>query len=78
MNICILGSGRGSNCQAILQAFQDQKEQNCKISAVFSDNEDARILNIANSHGIDAKYLPMQHHHHYGHIYRLFFYKYRL
>lgn len=58
MNICILGSGRGSNCQAILQSFQDQKEKNSKISAVFSDNEDARILNIAFSHGIDAKYLP--------------------
>lgn len=57
MNICILGSGKGSNCQAILQVLQDQKEKNCKVSAVFSDNEHAGILNIANSHGIDAKYL---------------------
>ena len=57
MNICILGSGKGSNCQAILESLQGLKEQNCVVSAVFSDNEDAGILKVADSHGIEARYI---------------------
>ena len=43
LNIAILGSGNGSNCQAIIDATNDGK-LNANVSCIISDVKDARIL----------------------------------
>ena len=42
LNIAILGSGNGSNCQAIIDAINDSK-LNANISCIISDVKDAYI-----------------------------------
>ncbi len=46
IKIGILGSGRGSNCRAILQSIRDGK-LNAKATVVISDVLDSPILEIA-------------------------------
>ncbi len=51
MRIGIIGSGSGSNMQAILDAIEDGS-LDAEISLVLSDNPDAFILDRAKQHGI--------------------------
>jgi phosphoribosylglycinamide formyltransferase-1 len=53
MRIGILGSGSGSNMQAILDAIGDGS-LDAGIALVLSDNPDAFILERANQHGISS------------------------
>lgn len=51
VRIGILGSGKGSNCQAILSAIQS-KQLNAEIALIASDQPSAGILDIARSANI--------------------------
>jgi phosphoribosylglycinamide formyltransferase-1 len=53
MILGILGSGSGSNMQAILDAIADGS-LDARIALVLSDNPDAYILERARSHGIES------------------------
>jgi phosphoribosylglycinamide formyltransferase 1 len=60
VNIGILGSGKGSNCRAILQNIRDGK-LNANATVVISDVLDAPILEIAREFGVANAYLPPGH-----------------
>jgi phosphoribosylglycinamide formyltransferase 1 len=60
IKIGILGSGRGSNCRAILQSIRDGK-LNAKATVVISDVLDAPILEIACEFRVANAYLPPGH-----------------
>ena len=55
MDIVILGSGRGSNANAILKAWKDGQLGKAQVKAVISDVPDAPILNIAKSYKVSAR-----------------------
>ena len=55
--IGILGSGKGSNCRAILEAIRDQKLP-AEARLVISDVFGAPILDIAREFGVPNAYLP--------------------
>ena len=57
MKVCVLGSGRGSNCQAILQASINKQLGLAQIVGVFSDVKEAGILQVAQSYGIENQFL---------------------
>ncbi len=53
----ILGSGKGSNCRAILEQISSGKlAAECRM--VVSDFEDAGILAIAREFGVPAVFFP--------------------
>ena len=56
LSIAILGSGKGSNCQSILDAIS-RGELAAEVVCVLSDVPDAFILERAASHGIPAQYV---------------------
>ena len=60
VKIGILGSGKGSNCRAILQSIRDGK-LNANATVVISDVMDAPILEIAREFGVANAYLPPGH-----------------
>jgi phosphoribosylglycinamide formyltransferase 1 len=53
----ILGSGKGSNCRAILEQIRDGKLE-AEAHLVVSDVFDAGILDIAREFGVPNLYLP--------------------
>ena len=53
----ILGSGKGSNCRAILERIRDGT-LNAEARIVISDVEGAGILDIAREFGVPSAYLP--------------------
>jgi len=55
--IAILGSGKGSNCRAILRNIQEGK-LSAQEQVVISDVLDAPILDIAREFGVPNVYLP--------------------
>lgn len=57
MKVCILGSGRGSNCKAILEASINQQLGLANIVGVFSDVQGSGILKVAESYGIENHFL---------------------
>jgi len=57
LSIGILGSGKGSNCRAILEAIRDQKLP-VEARLVVSDVFDAPILDIAREFSVPNAYLP--------------------
>lgn len=57
MRVVILGSGRGSNAEAILQAEKAGELGNARVVAVFSDKREARILQLGTEFGVPARYL---------------------
>ena len=59
MDIVILGSGRGSNANAILKAWKDGQLGKAQVNAVISDVPDAPILNIAKSYKVPAKIIDI-------------------
>ena len=60
VNIGILGSGKGSNCRAILRSIRDGK-LGAKAIVVISDVLEAPILEIAGEFGVPNAYLPPGH-----------------
>lgn len=56
VNIGILGSGKGSNCRAILESIRDGKLA-AEARLVVSDVSDAAILEIAGEFGVPSVYL---------------------
>ena len=55
--IVILGSGRGSNAEALLQSESKKKLGLAKIVALISDREDAGILTLGQKYKVPAIYL---------------------
>src|SRR5437868_14028863 len=60
VNIGILGSGKGSNCRAILQSIRDGKLA-ARATVVISDVLEAPILEIAGQFCVPNAYLPPGH-----------------
>jgi phosphoribosylglycinamide formyltransferase-1 len=56
LRIAILGSGKGSNAQSIIDAIE-RGELNGRVVCVLSDVEDAYILERARARGIPAEYI---------------------
>ena len=56
IQIGILGSGSGTNCQSIIDAVE-RGELDGRVACVISDVEEARILERARKHGIPALHL---------------------
>lgn len=57
MRIVILGSGRGSNAEAILQAQQAGHLGRAKVVQIYSDKPDAGILQLGPRFGVPAAFL---------------------
>lgn len=57
MRIVILGSGRGSNAEAILQARENGRLGHGEVVQLFSDKPDAGILQLGTKYGVPATYL---------------------
>ncbi|HEY8241126.1 MAG TPA: formyltransferase family protein, partial [Kiritimatiellia bacterium] len=56
MNLAVLGSGKGSNLQSLIDAVRDGK-LHAKIVLVLADVPDAYILERARKAGIRAEYI---------------------
>lgn len=61
MRVVILGSGRGSNAEAILRAQKEGRLGEARVVAIFSDRPDARILQLGREFGVEARYLDPGH-----------------
>ena len=57
MNVVILGSGSGTNAEAILTAQANGQLAAAQVVAVYSDSEGAGILERAARFGVKAQYL---------------------
>ncbi len=57
MRVVILGSGRGSNAEAILLAQQAGKLGRAQVVQIFSDKADAGILALGSRFGVPATFL---------------------
>jgi phosphoribosylglycinamide formyltransferase-1 len=57
MRVVILGSGRGSNAEALCIAQKEGRLGRAHIVAIFSDRPDAGILALGPRFGIDARHL---------------------
>ena len=60
LQIAVLGSGRGSNFQAILDAMRAGVVENVRVRVVLSNNSTAGILDIARGNGIPAVHLSQR------------------
>ena len=58
--IVILGSGRGSNAEALLKAEAKKQLGSAKIAAIISDHEDAGILELGQKYDVPAIYIDPQ------------------
>jgi len=57
MRVVILGSGRGSNAEAILKAQEAGRLGRARVVQIFSDKPDAGILALGSRFGVPAAYL---------------------
>ena len=57
MRIVILGSGRGSNAKAILQAQREGRLGRGQVVHIFADKPDAGILRLGEEFAVPAAYL---------------------
>jgi len=57
MKVGVLGSGNGSNLQAILDAIKEGRLKGVEVAVVLSDVPDSRILERARQHKIPAQYI---------------------
>jgi len=57
MRVVILGSGRGSNAEAILQAEQAGRLGAAKVVRIFSDQPEAGILKLGARFGVSAVFV---------------------
>lgn len=60
LRLGILGSGKGTNCRAILEAIQSGK-LNARVQVIISDVLNAPILDIAREFSVPNAYLPPGH-----------------
>ncbi len=54
LNIAVLVSGGGTNLQAIIDAIEQKKIRDVRISLVISNKKEARALERAKNHGIEG------------------------
>jgi phosphoribosylglycinamide formyltransferase-1 len=57
LNIAVLGSTRGTDLQAVIDAIESKKLKDINISFVLSNKEDAFILERAKKHNLNAIFL---------------------
>jgi phosphoribosylglycinamide formyltransferase-1 len=57
MRVVILGSGRGSNAEAVLQAQKADRLGRARVVALFSDRPDAGILELGPRFGVPAEFV---------------------
>ena len=57
MRVVILGSGRGSNAEALLRAQQTGRLGSARVVRLLSDRPDAGILALGNPFGVPASYV---------------------
>ncbi len=57
MRIVILGSGRGSNAAAILEAQQAGRLGRARVAAIFADKPDAGILALGPRFGVRSEFV---------------------
>jgi len=57
MNVVILGSGKGSNAEAIMKAATDNKLGSTEVVGILSDIEDSMILEHARNYNIHSQFL---------------------
>lgn len=57
MRVVILGSGKGSNAEAILLAQQDGRLGAAQVVQILSDKPDAGILALGSKFGVPAKFV---------------------
>ena len=57
MKIAIIGSGKGSNAKAIIEAEKNGLLGMAQIVGIFSDIEKSGILDIANEYSVNCKWL---------------------
>ncbi|MCF7758943.1 MAG: phosphoribosylglycinamide formyltransferase [Cephaloticoccus sp.] len=57
MRIVILGSGRGSNAEAVLIAQNNGRLGQGRVVQIFSDQPDAGILALGTTYGVPASFL---------------------
>lgn len=57
MRVVILGSGRGSNAEAILRAEREGRLGRAQVVRIFSDRADAGILAHGKTYGVPADFL---------------------
>jgi phosphoribosylglycinamide formyltransferase-1 len=60
LQLAVLGSGRGSNFQAILHAIDEGRLPSTRVCLVISNNSDAGILALARSAGIPALHVSQK------------------
>jgi len=60
LQVAVLGSGRGSNFQAILSAIQRGDVSNVRVRVVISNNSGAGILEIALANAIPAVHVSQR------------------
>ena len=57
LTVAVLGSGRGSNCEAIIRAIEGGKLPGIRVAVVISNNSGAGILGLARSHGLPSLHI---------------------
>lgn len=57
MHVVILGSGRGSNAEAILRAQQEGRLGRARVVQLLSDRPEARLLELGPRFGVPARFL---------------------
>lgn len=57
MRLVLLGSGTGSNAEALLIAWQEKRLGTAQPVAIFCDKAEARILTLGARFGVKAQYL---------------------
>ena len=55
--VVVLGSGRGTNAEALLKAETNKQLGSAKIAAIISDHEDAGILSLGQKFTVPAIYI---------------------
>lgn len=57
MKFALIGSGRGSNAEAVLRAWKAGQLGRAEPTAIFSDKAEARILSLGAEYGVPARWL---------------------
>jgi phosphoribosylglycinamide formyltransferase-1 len=60
LQVAVLGSGKGSNFQSILDAIRHNIVRNVRVTVVISNNSNAGILEIARANAIPAVHLSQR------------------
>lgn len=57
MRVALLGSGRGSNAEAVLLAQREGRLGRARVIGIWSDIPGARILSLGGAHGVPSTFL---------------------